>query len=213
MNFSRMLVVTIVLTLAACETKRSDDSHTGSADRESAARDEVAPTTGCGEKTLTGNGAGALRIGLSADSVKALCHVVRDTTFRGLEGMMERRVVVALDADTVEAEVVDNRVWRLDIAARGLRTADSLGVGSTLQELLRLDQPQGLVGEGVLVVVSRQHCGLSFMLAGGLPQSAVRNWNKAALSRLDPATRVARVLAYGCSPGPSRPNVRGDSAA
>lgn len=153
----------------------------------------------CDGKTITSDGVGALRIGMSVESAKSSCNVLRDTTLLGGEGMMERRLVVSFPPDVLDAEIVDGRVWRLDIRSPGFRTADSLGVGSRIGDLSRLGRLQGLVGEGVLVVVSPDRCGLSFVLSGGIPAMRVRNWDSTALAKLPRSTTVQRVLVLGCS--------------
>jgi hypothetical protein len=164
------------------------------------AEQQVVVPGACRVKSLSGNGAGPIRVGMSVDSIKTLCHVARDTVQRGLEGMPERRIIVAFPPDMVEAEIVDGRLWRLDITSPAFRTTDSLGVGSTLSEFLRLDQLQGLVGEGVLVLISKQHCGLSFMLHGGIPEGGMQNWTKDALSKLPASSKVEKVYVFGCTP-------------
>ena len=155
--------------------------------------------SGCGARTIAGGGVGNLRIGESVASVKARCPVVSDSSRRGLEGMPERRLTVAFGTDSLEAEIVDDKVWRLDISSPGFRTADSLGVGTPVARLLRLRKARGLVGEGVLVVVSPERCGVSFMLSGGIPRRQVRTWDSTALSALPTTTTVKRVLVLGCA--------------
>ena len=93
---------------------------------------------------------------------------------------------------------MDGKFWRLDVKSPAFRTADSLGVGMPLSQLLRVGGVQGLVGEGVLVVVSPERCGLSFVLSGGIPAGRVRNWDRSALSALPPGTIVREILVLGC---------------
>jgi hypothetical protein len=152
---------------------------------------------GCGDRTIRGDGVGNLRIGESVDSVKARCTVLRDTTQQGLEGMQERRMLVGFGKDTLDAEIVDGKVWRLDVRSPAFQTRDSIAVGSPLRWLLG-ENARGLVGEGVLAVVSPDHCGLSFILSGGIPGARVRSWDKEALTRLPASTSVKRILVLGC---------------
>ena len=212
-----------LLCLVACETKTTAESR--SADSVRAADSGIAVNApvatgsrgvidratpagdagqggpaGCNNKTITSNAVGTLRLGLSVDSAKVICRVVRDTTMRGAEGMMERRLLVSFGGDALDAEIVDGRVWRLDIRSAAFRTPDSLGVGSAIGDLSRLGEVRGLVGEGVLVVVSPDRCGLSFVLSGGIPATRVRNWDSAALARLPRSTTVERVYVVGCAP-------------
>jgi hypothetical protein len=152
---------------------------------------------GCGDRTIRGDGVGNLRIGESADSVKARCTVMRDTTQLGLEGMQERRMLVGFGKDTLDAEIVDGKVWRLDVRSSAFQTPDSVGVGTPLRRLLG-QNARGLVGEGVLAVVSPDRCGLSFILSGGIPGARVRSWDNEALARLPASTSVKRILVLGC---------------
>ena len=156
----------------------------------------VRPT--CSDKTLRGEGIAKLEIGADIDSIKAHCRVITDGLIQGSEGMMERRVIVAIPPASVDATVVNGKVWRLAVESPVFRTPDSLGVGSTIQELLRLDRPKGMVGEGILVVVSPSHCGLSFVLSGGIPDLNLQNLDKKELYKLPRSTRVEKVFVVGC---------------
>lgn len=158
----------------------------------------VAVSPGCSDKTLRGEGIGKLEIGADIDSVNAYCRVVTDTLRPGSEGMMERSITVAFPPTSVDATVVDGIVWRLAVESPDFRTPDGLGVGSKLPELLRLDRPKGMVGEGILVVVSPAHCGLSFVLTGGIPPLNLQNLDKNELSKLPRSTRVEKVFVVGC---------------
>jgi hypothetical protein len=158
----------------------------------------------CEGASLDGTGIGALRIGTPVDSVRAECAVVRDTTMRDVEGMFARVLSVALGVDTVEAEIQQGRVWRIAITRPGVRTADSLGVGTSLADLLALPDPRGITGEGALFIVSPARCGLSFELSqwGNPPRGG--EWTTASLRRLPSSTVVRRVLVVGCSSEVSR---------
>jgi hypothetical protein len=164
----------------------------------STASQPAAVSATCSDKTLRGEGIAKLEIGADIDSVKAHCRVIADALGQGSEGMMERRVTVAFPPASVDATIVNGKVWRLSVESPLFRTPDSLGVGSTIQELLRLDRPKGMVGEGILVVVSPSHCGLSFVLSGGIPALNLRNLDKKELSKLPRLTRVEKVLVVGC---------------
>ena len=190
------IAVACATLVPACEKKSAPDSEAAlSTDR----KDALVPD--CGNKTITGAGVGNLRIGITVDSVKSRCTVARDTTHPGLEGSMERRLLVVFDHDLLDAEIVNGRVWRLDIDSPPFRTLDSLGAGSSLSDLLKLPRVRGLVGEGVIALVSPAHCGISFILSGGLPQGRLAKLDSAEMSRFPASTRVSRVLVYGCSDG------------
>lgn len=157
---------------------------------------ESAPS--CGNQVVGDSGVGNLRIGASVESLRATCTVVRDTTAMGAEGMPARKVTVSFGRDTLQAEIVDGRVWRISIFSPRFRTADSLGVGTPIARLLELKGPRGLTGEGELFVVSPEHCGLSFGLSDAGPASHRGDWDRASLARLPRQTVVDEVLIVGC---------------
>ena len=189
--------------MLGCQTRSADrtiaDSTTSQTPGVVTADTSSAPARSCGAKTISADGVGEVRIGVAIDAVKARCDVVRDTVQPGPEGMTERRATVSFPPDVLDAEIVNEKVWRLDVRSPAFRTTDSLGVGSTLGDLLRLPRVQGMIGEGILVVVSPDRCGLSFVLSGGIPPGRVRNWDHKALSALPASTKVARVLVLGCA--------------
>jgi hypothetical protein len=152
----------------------------------------------CGNKLIDGESVGELRIGMSIDSLGEYCHVKRDTVQPGPEGTTERRVTVAFPPALVDAEIVEGRVWRIDIKSPAFRTADSLGVGSSVRDVLRRDEADGAAGEGAFYLISLKHCGLSYRLSGGIPTGAIRRWDSTALSGLPASTEVTQVLVTGC---------------
>lgn len=157
-----------------------------------------ASNSSCRGTTLSGRGVGALRIGMNVDAVRAICRVLSDTTRLASEGQRARFIGVGFGTETLEAEIVDGRVWRIDVRSPRFRTSDGLGVGTPLSRLLSLKSPRGLTGEGQLFVASTDHCGLSFRLSDNGSSSRSQNWDRAALARLPSATVVDRVLAVGC---------------
>lgn len=150
---------------------------------------------------MSGRGIGSLRIGLPVDSLRAACEVASDTTRLASEGQLARVMAVAFAQDTVEAEIVDEKVWRIEVLSPRFRTADSVGVGTSLSRLLTLGNPRGITGEGQLFVVSPDHCGLSFRLSDNGSSARSQNWDRAALSRLPVETVVDKVLVVGCDQG------------
>jgi len=151
----------------------------------------------CGRPVVDGDGVGAVRIGMDADSVKAHCTVVRDTLELRAEGQLEHILVVAFDRDTATVEVDSGLVWRIEITDAGLRTKDWLGVGTPLSTLLALKGGvQGLTGEGSLFLITEARCGLSFELSE--PRSPSGSWTVERLRSLPATTVVKRVLVIGC---------------
>ena len=157
----------------------------------------------CGAPTIGEERVGRVRVGDPVDSLRN-CEIVRDTIVPADEGTNARKIFIAFAHDTIAAEIVLGRVWRIEVLSPGPATPDSLGVGTPLGRLLRLNSPRGLTGEGRLFVVSPDHCGLSFQLSTADPTSHRGEWNRAALAALPESTVVRRVLVIGCPLAPPR---------
>lgn len=196
----------MALGLVACGTKSETPGVAGdSSVSPSRTADTVAATSSeaaknCGGETMSGNGIGDLGIGMTLESVLAKCAVIRDTTRLATEGQLARMIAVRFSGDTVEAEIVNGKVWRIEVLSPRFRTADSLGVGTPLSRLLELRSPRGLTGEGQLFVATPDHCGLSFRLSDNGSSARSQNWDRAALSRLPSGTVVNKILIVGCGP-------------
>ena len=193
-------VVVLVLALFGCEAKKETPpaAQPSPPSPPIAAPAPSVATSTCADSTLTDEGIGHLRIASTVEAVSLNCNIVRDTTAIGAEGMPARKLLVALSRDTVEAEVVSGRVWRIAVASPRLRTADSLGVGTTKARLLQLTKPRLMTGEGRLFVASPQHCGMSFKLTN-VGRAALRgNLDRVGLARLPDTAVVSEVLIFGC---------------
>jgi hypothetical protein len=210
------LTLALCVALLACSSERSREAPAEQVVREavqgaeqgtdaagqaqdSAPSASAAPRPGdsCGRPVVDGDGVGAIRIGMTVDSVEARCTIARDTVERRSEGQLERVLVVPFEDDTAIVEVNDGRVWRIEITNPGLRTASWLGVGTPLSALLALKGGvQGLTGEGNLFLISESLCGLSFELSE--PRSPSGNWPAERLHALPKSTAVTRVLVIGC---------------
>jgi hypothetical protein len=191
----------LVLALFGCKAK--NDASSGSASS-STPPTVLFPTSSCGAEVITGEGIGELRIGATVESIKQKCKVLRDTTVSGAEGMPARKLAVAFSRDTVDAEIVDDRVWRIAVHSPGIRTASLIGVGTLNQRLLTLKDPHGAMGEGALFVLTPQLCGMSFRLANAGPRGMRGDLDKAGLRALPIETVVSEVLIFGCHPTPSQ---------
>jgi hypothetical protein len=193
--------VALTLALFGCEAKRDAPPAAqpgSSAPPVAAPAPSVAASTCGDDETLTDEGIGHLRIASTVEAVGLNCNIVRDTTAIGAEGMPARKLLVALSRDTVEAEVVSGRVWRIAVASPQLRTADSLGVGTTKARLLQLTKPRLMTGEGKLFVASPDHCGMSFRLTN-VGRDALRGTrDRVGLARLPDSAMVSEVLIFGC---------------
>jgi hypothetical protein len=161
----------------------------------------VSEIPSCGEHVIRPDGIGKLKLGMRADSAKAVCHVAFDTIRPGPEGMTQRILMVAFPPNAVEAEVVNDSIWRLNITTPGIETADSIGVGSPLRKLLERSDAEGLIGEGIFVVIFQHRCGISFVLRGGIPPGRPRVWKHRDLLTLSQDTPVERIMVYKCAPG------------
>jgi len=104
-----------------------------------------------------------------------------------------------MDTDTVFAEVVDDRVWRILVRSQGFFTSDSLSVGTSVATLVELPELQPMTGEGYLYARTPAHCGMSFRLS--VPPSTLPRgeWTLADLRNLPPTVHVTRILLFGCS--------------
>ncbi len=152
--------------------------------------------------TLTGEGIGELQIGRPSAQLSARCVVLSDTVAPGAEALPERVMTVLLTpSDTVRATIESDSLWRLEIASPGIRTVDSLGVGTSLSALLRSPNAhaRGLEGEGQLFVLIERHCGLSFRIDLELdPNQHRAEWSETDLSALSGGSRVDQILVVGC---------------
>ena len=132
-------------------------------------------------------------------AVKAVCHVISDTVRPGPEGMSQRVLRVAFGHDAVDAEIVNDSVWRLDVRSPAFKTRDSVGVGSPVGKLLaHWAAAEGVTGEGNFAVVSRIDCGMSFILDGKIPPMPHHAMTEKELANLPSSTRVKRILIFAC---------------
>jgi hypothetical protein len=187
----------LLLALIACESKKDVPPVSAS----SSPLATAASPSSCGEEIIREEGIGELRIGASVESLRQKCKVIRDTTVTGAEGMPARKVAVAFSRDTVEAEIVDGKVWRIAVKSPGLRTPDGISVGTMIGRLRQLKEPRGMMGEGQLFLASPQHCGLSFRLSGAGPRGQRGDLDRAGLFGLPEMTVVSEILVVGCHGG------------
>lgn len=187
--------------LIACGEKSPGNSPAASTSRvtETPPGNEPAPVTmSCGDRTISGSGLGELKIGIPVGLVKFHCTVVRDTTELRAEGMPALVISVLFGSDTVDAEVVDRNIWRIEVNQPGFQTRDSLHVGTTLGRLLEFPGVHGAHGEDGVYLLSPRHCGLTFKLAGPGLQALPPDANKSQLERIASKVSVSRILITGC---------------
>lgn len=146
----------------------------------------------CHGRLIESNGVGPIHIGMPVDSVRATCHIVRDTMEMS-EGDLYREVYVQVDDDTVSFDVNGDRVRTILVNSPHFMTSDSIHVGMRLSRFLKGRQVQILVGEGEVVLLDRaHHCGNSFALSSqayrALPLS------DAKLRRLPASTTLTAIF-------------------
>src|SRR5215217_1557855 len=165
-----VLATLLIVALAACAgDARDGDSAVTARDTTAVAAPDgvIVPTpadSGCSAAPIADSSAGPVRLGMRVDEITARCPGAHDSSGTR-EGMPVRTLVVPIGSDTVAASIVDGRAWRLAVVTPGLRTRDSLGVGTPLTRLLTLPGARALTGEGRTYVVADEPCGLSFELS------------------------------------------------
>lgn len=152
----------------------------------------------CVAAPITGNGIGTVRLGMKADSLRAACAGTVERREPADEGTTALVLDVPLDGEHAVAEIDVGQVWRIQVRTPGLRTADGIGVGSTLRQLLTDARAVGMSGEGRLFVMGPARCGLSFQLAPEAARALPQGGDAGALRRLPPNTPVTRILVVGC---------------
>lgn len=160
-----------------------------------APRDSCRPGVG----TVRDSGVAGLRLGMTVQAVRSACRVVRDTVQNNDDYVEDERVLVVVSgSDTIVAAVKDDLVARLDILTPGFRTADSLGVGSTLRRLLRLPRLQASVGEASIFAHAPAHCGVSFVLSRGEGNTEDTPINAERLRHWSQDIHVVKMWVEGC---------------
>jgi len=179
---------TCLFPILACAGADDVDGNTRDSGRTKAA------SCGAEPGVLTGSRVGALRIGMTADSVKLLCTVVRDT-IEEAEGMPARVLLVAIGADTLRVSVDRDVVRTIWLRSPRFQTGDSLGVGTSLARLLTFPEIFGGYGEGpsLFVYPNREVCGLSFQLDDSTSR-AYRGRGPVTKQGLAPFAQSARVV-------------------
>jgi hypothetical protein len=151
---------------------------------------------------MTGDSVGPLSVAANRADLDRIARVIRDTTEEGDEGMSQEIAIVVINGDTVRAVLDDkSRVFAYFLRSPRFRTRDTLGVGTSLGQLLRIHGAYARTGEGQVFVRFPQHCGLHFRLSesgdlGDSPDSI----GPSSLSGLPKDTRVSEVVVRGCRP-------------
>ena len=160
-----------------------------------------APEVAAPPPRLTGDGIGCLSIGAPLATLAGECRIVADRVVPGPEGTQERRVDIAVGADTLTATIAGDSVWRAEITSERVRTADGIGVGTAAGELLARSGSRVVGGEGRLFITLEDHCGVSFEL-GQVPRELLGVSPEQAAERIPRESPVTRVLVFGCGSRP-----------
>lgn len=201
---SERAVAFALLMLLACSREGSVSERYrpagGSALSESQSRRECGMD---GPPLITGDGIGMLRVGALVDSVHKACNVIRDTVALSGEATEERTLDVDVGADTLEAVVSDDRIWRISVRSPTLRSEGSVGVGTQLRTMLGWPGVMAREGEGQLYLAAPSACGLSFRLSYKIPADQHREeWSLSYLRSLPDTTSISEVLILGCGRTP-----------
>lgn len=203
MHRSLLIPVFFLLQAAAC----SDAANT-TEDGEPVVRREVVegersenPALSCGitaSTLLTPEGVGELRVGMSVAQARAACRVLRDSAGEA-EGMPMPLLIVDLARDTIVAEPANDRIFRLRIDGPAFRTAEGLGVGSTVADLRAAGTARVAMGEGTFILL-KEKCGLSFRLGELATVGGATLGPDMSAADFAPGNRVSGVLVYPCDP-------------
>ena len=165
---------------------------------EGAEADAVPAQVRCADQqgaVITGAGVGPIRIRMRVNELPVSCPIVGDTSL-WLEGDLQPAVLIDVDGDTILAEVVDDRVWRITVSDKDLKTADGISVGTPVARLAVYPDAVISSGEGSFFVIAEaSHCGLSF----AVPQLRHRpeRWRRDDLMELPDTVRVGFILVIG----------------
>ena len=152
-----------------------------------------------GLPVVTDNGIGDLKEGSRVADVKARCEVVTDSEQRGVEGMMERVLVVRIQGETVRAIVNNDRVWRIEISSSRYRTSDSLGVDTPLSRIAAKRGARFFPGEGGVYGFIADHCAMSFRFSVPLRPPRGGDWTAQSIAAAHPDAVVDRLLVTRCN--------------
>ncbi len=123
-------------------------------------------TTDCDRGgVLTPRGVGPLTIGMTPNSLTKVCRVI------GRRGVAEYSMMifdVRVGLDTVQAFEQQGRIAWIEVHSAGIRTRDSVGVGSGAAVILQQPDLHSGPGDGtntfMLAPRAGAHCGLVFWL-------------------------------------------------
>ena len=124
---------------------------------------------------ITAAGVGPLRIGGAVSDIARRC-TVRDTSLILSEGITEKGRIVNLGSASALLLVSDDAeptIERIIITDSSIRTEDGVGIGKSVGALrAAYGRLCAMRGEGNLVVMVSSLPGVSFAIAGAVPEAA-----------------------------------------
>jgi hypothetical protein len=167
-----MLACTLLVLgvlLAGCEKPVHDattrDSEYALSDTLNASRMPAVADKCGGDFALAPGRAGAIVVGMPADSARSLCRILREWHVAEYSSAI---LVASVGSDSIRIWTGQGKVDWLDITVPHYKTADGIGVGSRVDALLRHGSLSGGFGDGldvfVLHTTSGPLCGLSFQI-------------------------------------------------
>ncbi|WMW78916.1 hypothetical protein RF679_09575 [Undibacterium cyanobacteriorum] len=151
------------------------------------------------QKLIDGNAVGEFEINKPAPKLATNRILLRQiqTNENGDSFILIRARVAS---SLVEAEVVDDLVWRVSILKPGLMTKDRAQVGTSAYALVKRNpslMPE--VGPGPsLILVPSTPCGLSYVTDYEFKEKEYENLTHEKVLRIIGRSKVTRILAVGC---------------
>jgi len=181
----------LCLLLAACRIEKiraGDTTRLGVDPGPGIPQCGISPESRIGE-----DGLGLIRIGSTLDAIRGGCAVIAERTTDSV-GTAQ----IDLGRDTALVDLNKGVIRRITLTHQAYRTADSLGVGTHINTLLRLREATAITDRDKLYAVSPAYCGLRFMLLDPAPKNASARTGRAALRRLAGETRTQHLEIVGC---------------
>lgn len=118
--------------------------------------------------TIQAERVGDLTIGIRAEALGTVGHILDDTTMTAPDGAdSERAISILIGQDTVQAFVGSGTVGAVQVRSSRLRTIDSVGVGSRVDAVTEHGLTSAEVLNGVVWLERRDLCGVYFLVAVG----------------------------------------------
>jgi hypothetical protein len=148
--------------------------------------DSVGGSSGAQDTIARRDRLGAAQLGMTVTALKSASSSARDTSWSA-GGAQQRGVVIPVGSGTAVAVLERDAVARIEVTNRSVRTAEGLGVGSSVAEL-RAAYGEGCanIEDGVFLVWFPDASGIVFAL-----DAPARNPGQVA-DQLPPTARVTR---------------------